>query len=141
MPISGTRTPRAAPLILVVDDDEDNRTIVLEVLSWDGHRTIEATDGQSAFERAAAELPDAIILDLRLPPGPDGLAVFQKLRADPRTKHIPVMFLTAYAYMQQRDAAVDLGAEAFLTKPFATGELRDALARTLAAGRKAATGR
>jgi CheY-like chemotaxis protein len=142
MAISGTRTPKAMPLILVVDDDLDGRNIVLEVLGWDGYRTCEANDGETAIAVAQAELPDAVILDVRLPGAMDGFEVFSRLRADPRTRSIPVMFLTAYAYLQlrQREKAMALGADGFLTKPFSTDELRAELDATLRAGRKAARG-
>ena len=131
MPASGTRTKKPEPLVLIVDDDTDSRNIVAEVLGWKGYRTCEAIDGASALAMVAEKRPDAIILDVSLPGGMDGWEVWRRLQAEPRTKRIPVMILTAFAYVHDREKAVRAGCHGFLTKPFSTDELMTELDRAI----------
>jgi CheY-like chemotaxis protein len=138
--ISGTRTKKAEPLVLIVDDDDDTRNIVAEVLGWQGYRTAEAVDGVSALAAVAAKQPDAIILDVSLPRGMDGWEVWRRLQADPENRRIPVMILTAYAYVHDRDKAKQAGCHGFLTKPFSTDELTSELERAIDVAAKAGSG-
>lgn len=129
--VSGTRTKKPEPLVLIVDDDVDNRNIVAEVLGWKGYRSCEANDAAEALAAVAANRPDAIILDVSLPGGVDGWEVWRRLQSDPRTERIPVMILTAFAYVHDRDKAMKLGCHGFLTKPFSTDELMTELERAI----------
>ena len=85
-----------APLVLVVDDFEDNRAMYVEYLQFQGLRVAEAVNGEEAVERAIALLPAVIIMDLSLPVM-DGWEATRRIKGDPRTKHIKVVALTGHA--------------------------------------------
>jgi two-component system cell cycle response regulator DivK len=106
----------AAQLILVVDDIEDGRMLLTEMLTHAGFRVAEAADGNEALERAYALGPDLIIMDLSLP-FIDGWEVTRRLKADSRTRHIPVVALSAHALKIHSDRASQVGAESFMSKP------------------------
>lgn len=109
--------------ILVVDDEPDIVRFAVAVLEARGHRVTTATDGPSAIERAIAEQPDAILLDIQLP-HLDGREVCRKLKQDERTAAIPVVMMTANELsIEDIQGARALGADEYLLKPF----LRDAL--------------
>ena len=86
--------PAAKRTILVADDDDSILRVVTMMLSTKGIRVLTADDGEQALERATKQLPDAILLDIRMPKL-DGFQVLEKLRANPVTAHIPVAFFTA----------------------------------------------
>jgi signal transduction histidine kinase/DNA-binding response OmpR family regulator/HAMP domain-containing protein len=86
--------PEGEGSVLVVDDEEAVRNLVLETLRETGYELRTAADGEEALERIAARAPDAIVLDLMLPKA-DGFEVLERLQADPKTRHIPVVVLTA----------------------------------------------
>lgn len=115
----------AAPLVLVVDDVDDNRDLYTEYLKHEGLRVAEACDGQEALERIAEEEPDVVIMDLGMP-RMDGWEATRLIKANPRTKHIPVLVLTGFATQLDLDRALAAGANALATKPFTP---RDLLAR------------
>ena len=118
--------PSEAPLILLVDDDSDNRAIYRQYLEWKGFRVVEATDGLQALEQAAAVTPAAIVLDLRLP-RLDGWEALRRLKADPATRHIPVLALTAHAFAVDAEQAKAAGCDRFLTKPCLPEDLARAI--------------
>jgi len=93
---------------------------------------LEAADGPSGLEKARAELPDVILLDVMMP-GLDGWRVAEELLDDPRTGSIPIVFLTARAELRDRARGIDLGGVDYVTKPFNPVELaplvRDLLER------------
>jgi two-component system cell cycle response regulator DivK len=119
-----------AATILVVEDDADNRQIVVKVLTMAGHRMLEATDGQSAIAIARRERPDAIIMDLALP-GMDGWEASRRLKADPETADIPIIALTAFAMRGDEERAREAGCDAYLSKPCRPQAIRDAVRRFL----------
>jgi two-component system cell cycle response regulator DivK len=126
--------PRGAPArILVVEDDLDNRRIVVKVLSTAGHRVLEASDGGSAIEVARREHPDLIIMDLALP-GMDGWEASRRLKADPETADIPIVALTAFAMRGDEERAREAGCDAYLSKPCRPQAIRDAVQRFLEHG-------
>ena len=114
-----------SPVVLVVDDHEDTRQMSLLVLSSQGFTARAAESGESAFANACQQPPDVIVTDLAMPDG-DGWELVQRLAADPRTKSIPVVMLTAFP-PPAVPAAVDL----VVTKPFLLQTLRDALQKML----------
>jgi two-component system KDP operon response regulator KdpE len=120
----------AAPLILLVDDESPIRRLVQAALRDEGYRVAEAETGQQAVRLAARQPPDVVILDLGLPDS-DGQSVLRQLREWLRA---PIIILSARDQEGQKIAALDGGADDYLTKPFATGEL---LARIRAALRRA----
>jgi two-component system cell cycle response regulator DivK len=121
----------AAPLILVVDDFLDNRQMYAEYLLFSGLRVEEAEDGHEALAKAFAMLPDLIVMDLSLP-GIDGWEATRRLKADPRTKRIPVIALTGHALAGHSKGAMDAGCDAFITKPCLPERLLEEVRKTLA---------
>jgi signal transduction histidine kinase len=117
-PIQQIRTP----VILAVDDQEPNIRLVGAILTQSGYEVIPAFDGEQALARAAVRTPDLILLDMRMP-GLDGFAVVERLRSDPRTRDVPVIFLTAAAEREHLVKAFAAGAVDYLTKPFVAEEL------------------
>ena len=121
---------RTAPRILVVEDDPDNRRIVVKVLAVDGYATLEAADGESAVALARREHPDAILMDLAMP-GVDGWEAARRLKADPATADIPIVALTAFALRGDEDRAREAGCDAYLSKPCRPQAIRDVVGRLL----------
>jgi CheY-like chemotaxis protein len=105
-----------APLILLVDDFQDNREMYAMYLDHSGIRVAEAGNGHEALEQAFALLPDLIVMDLSLP-GLDGWEATRRLKADPRTRHIPVLALTSHALEGFSEGARAAGCDGFVTKP------------------------
>jgi two-component system, cell cycle response regulator DivK len=113
------RIPPKAPggaLILLIDDNDDNRELYAQYLTFHGWRVATAVDGLDGLVQAAALKPDAIVLDLSLPKL-DGWEVARQLKADPVTAGIPVLTLTGHALDASRKRAVEAGVDAYLVKP------------------------
>jgi two-component system KDP operon response regulator KdpE len=108
-----------APLILVIEDDPPIRALLRTVLTADGYRLTEADTGERAVRAAAQQPPDLVILDLGLP-DIDGQDVLRRLR---EWLTAPVIVLSARDQEKQKVAALDAGADDYLTKPFGTAEL------------------
>jgi len=102
--------------ILVVDDIEANVRLLEAKLTADYYEVSVAYDGQSALDKAAAELPDIVLLDVMMPEM-DGFEVCRRLKADPVTRHIPVVLVTALDGRRDRLSGLEAGADDFLTKP------------------------
>jgi CheY-like chemotaxis protein len=109
-------TDQNAPLILVVDDYQDAREMYAEYLQYSGFRVVEARNGNEAVEQAFALRPDLILMDLSLP-GKDGWEATRELKADDRTRHIPIVALTGHALAGASDGAKKAGCDSFVTKP------------------------
>jgi CheY-like chemotaxis protein len=117
--------------ILIVDDEDDIREVAqvsLELIG--GFEVMTASNGRDALARARAEQPDAILLDVMMPEM-DGPATLAELRADPATRDIPVVFLTANTQAAQRQALGQLGAAGMLSKPFDPMKLASDVAAAL----------
>jgi two-component system, OmpR family, KDP operon response regulator KdpE len=108
-----------SPLILLVDDEPPIRRLVHTSLTAEGYRVLEAEDGQQAVRLAAQQPPDLVILDLGLP-DIDGQAILRQLR---EWLTAPIIILSARDQEKQKIAALDGGADDYLTKPFGAGEL------------------
>lgn len=121
--------PRDRPLVLVVDDDLDSRESLLALLAPEYDVSL-AADGEAAVELAQSEHPDAILMDLYMP-RLDGLGALERLRGDPATADIPVIFVSARGDDAVKARTLDLGAADYLQKPFSDRELRARLERTL----------
>jgi PAS domain S-box-containing protein len=105
------------PHVLVVDDTEANRYAVVRHLRKAGYRVSEAADGKRALASIAGELPDLIVLDIRMP-DMDGLEVVRRVRAEPRTAHLPILHLSAsFTDPDSLAAGLDGGADGYLTHP------------------------
>jgi len=98
--------------ILVVDDDDDFREALCEVLSVAGYPVVQAANGQAALDRVAEETPGIILLDLKMP-GIDGWGVMERLRADPKAAAIPILILSAYGFEWEAEL---LGAQGYIPK-------------------------
>ena len=108
--------------ILVADDEDDVLNLVATHLKGGGFTVIKAEDGPGALQKARAQKPALIILDLMLP-GMSGLEVCKALKGDPKTAGIPVIMLTAKAEEVDRIVGLELGADDYITKPFSPREL------------------
>ena len=122
--------PSLAPMILVVEDNADISTALQLRLKMHGFRVCQAFDAVLAMDVAMQNLPDLAILDISMPGG-SGFDVAKRLRAEPDTAHVPVIFLTASLRPGLSDEAARVGAAAFLTKPFESSELIDEIRRLL----------
>lgn len=118
---AGSLTP--APLVLIVDDNVDAREMYAIYLEHAGFRAAEADDGETAIEAARRDRPAVILMDATMP-RLDGWEAARRLKADPATKSIPLIMLTAHAFTEHKERAAEVGADAFLAKPV----LPDALA-------------
>lgn len=118
MPLSGL----SPALVLIVDDQEANLRLLGRVLSDAGFDVMPANSGRQALERLDVEIPDVVLLDMRMPEM-DGFAVLEHIRGDPRWSDIPVLFLTAAHDRDLLIRAFEAGAVDYLTKPFVSEEL------------------
>ena len=109
-------------LILVVDDEQDIRDLLVFNLKREGYATLEAADGVAALEMARTHRPALILLDVMLP-RMDGLAVCRELGKDRTTENIPIIMLTARGDDVDRIVGFELGADDYVVKPFNTREL------------------
>jgi DNA-binding response OmpR family regulator len=114
-----------ASRILIVDDEADLAAVLRFGLQLEGYEVISAVDGEEGLRLARTGEPDLIVLDLMLPKM-DGYQVCRALKFDERYRAIPVIILSARATDQDRQLARDMGADAFMSKPY---EMRDLLER------------
>jgi two-component system cell cycle response regulator DivK len=108
--------------ILVVEDNQDNRELVVKVLKINGYHVIEAVDGQEAIEKTRAENPDLILMDLFIPKI-DGYEVTRRLKRDKDLKSIPIIALTAHAMKGDMEVALAAGCDGYIPKPIDVREL------------------
>ena len=108
--------------ILIAEDERDIRDLVTFTLKFAGYDVVAVTNGAEAVESAAAEKPDLIILDGRMPIM-SGYEACAKIKMDPQVKHIPVVFLSAKGQEAEIQAGMNAGAVEYILKPFATEEL------------------
>jgi DNA-binding NtrC family response regulator len=103
--------------ILVVDDTPTNVSVLLEVLGRAGHKVLVARDGESALEQAGYAHPELILLDVMMP-GLDGFETCKRLKREPATAQIPVIFMTALSELHDKVRAFEVGAADYVSKPF-----------------------
>ncbi len=106
----------APPLVLIVEDNEVNLKLERDVLQFHGFRTIEARTAAEGIALAAEQLPDVVLMDIRLP-DMDGVEALSCLRQDPRTAGIPVVAATAYSMQEDRERFQRAGFDGYLAKP------------------------
>ncbi len=106
----------ASELILVVEDNEKNRKLVRDVLTFKGYEVIEAETGEEGVRLAHERHPDLILMDIQLP-GIDGATALRQLRGDPATRMIPALAVTASAMIQDRQTIMAAGFEGYQSKP------------------------
>lgn len=102
--------------VLVVEDNEDNRTLVVKVLTHAGYEVVEAASGEDALLLTEEELPDIVLMDLNLS-GITGYEATRRLKENPRLKNIPVVALTAYAMAGDMESALASGCDGYISKP------------------------
>ena len=102
--------------ILLVEDNYDNRSIYRLILEHGGYQVIEAQDGRTAVELARQLNPDLILMDISIPVI-DGWKATQMLKAEPETRAIPIVALTAHALVSDREMASRVGCDGYLAKP------------------------
>jgi len=119
--------------ILVVEDQEDNRLILRDLLSTAGYELIEATNGQEGVELAQKERPDLILMDIHLPVM-DGYEATRRIKADAALHAIPVIAVTSYALSGDEAKARTAGCDGYVTKPFSPRQLLAKLREYLPSG-------
>jgi CheY-like chemotaxis protein len=120
----------ANELILIVEDNEKNLKLVRDVLRHTGYQTIEAGTGEDGIRLAKERGPALILMDIQLP-GIDGITALGQLRADPATRAIPVIAVTASAMTQDRKKILAAGFDGYQTKPIKVREFMDVVRQTL----------
>ena len=108
--------------ILVVEDQEDNRQILRDLLTNAGYEMIEAENGEDAVASAQAMRPDLILMDIQLPIL-DGYEATRRIKADPDLKSIPIIVVTSYALSGDEDKARLAGCDDYVAKPFSPRQL------------------
>ncbi|MBM4265741.1 MAG: response regulator [Deltaproteobacteria bacterium] len=123
--------PSLHPTVLVVDDDQDIRHFVMDVLRRAGYRVMEAGDGAEALAVATETRPDLVLLDMAMPGGMDGAAVAREMCARFAESPIPLVALSGGRDPSDRRRALDAGCSLYLTKPCAPARLRKVVATML----------
>ena len=108
--------------ILVVEDQEDNRQIIRDMLAGTGYEIIEAENGEEALAAVAKERPDLILMDIQLPVM-DGYTATRRIKADPALRSIPIIAVTSYALSGEDKKAREAGCDAYIPKPYSPREL------------------
>jgi two-component system cell cycle response regulator DivK len=108
--------------ILVVEDHEDNRQILRDLLGNAGYDMVEAETGEDGLAAAAAQRPDLILMDIQLP-GIDGYETTRRLKADPALRTVPIIVVTSYALSGDDIKAHAAGCDAYVTKPYSPRQL------------------
>jgi DNA-binding response OmpR family regulator len=110
------------PVILVAEDERDIRDLITFALQFSGFHVVQAVNGEEAVKKVTEIKPDLILLDVRMPKM-TGYEVCKVLKANKKTKHIPIVFLSAKGQETEISTGLDLGAEDYFLKPFAPDEL------------------
>ena len=120
----------ANELILIVEDNEKNLKLVRDLLQFKGYQTIEAGTGEDGVRLAKSRIPDLVLMDIQLP-GMDGITALGELRADPTTRAIPVIAVTASAMTHDRKKIMAAGFDGYQSKPIKVKEFMDAVREML----------
>lgn len=126
--------------ILVIDDDAKLRQQCVEVLKIEGYEVAEARNGREGVEKARKEIPDLVLCDITMPEM-NGHRVLEALRAEPKTAHLPFVFLTGWGEAADVRTGMNLGADDYLVKPMSPDELASAVRARLLRAEKAAPSR
>ena len=108
--------------ILIVEDTEDNRRIMRDLLSNAGFDIVEAHDGKAAVAAAANYVPDLILMDIQLPVL-NGYEAIRRIKADPKLQAIPIVAVTSYALTGDKESARAAGCDRYVAKPFSPRQL------------------
>ena len=121
------------PTILIVEDNEPSRDVLARRLERRGYDVVVAVDGQDALAVARSARPDLVLMDLGLPVM-DGWEATRQLKADPATRHMPIIVLSAHAMTTDRELALAAGGDEFDTKPLRFPQLLEKIELLLARG-------
>lgn len=116
--------------ILVVEDNKDNMTLIVDVLSSFDYEVLQAIDGEMGLELAQTHKPDLILMDLSLP-RMDGWTATRHIKSDMKLRNIPIIALTAHAMVGDRERALEAGCDDYLSKPIDLPELAQKLLQYL----------
>ncbi|PWB63512.1 MAG: response regulator [Bradyrhizobiaceae bacterium] len=108
--------------ILIIEDTEDNRRILRDLLTNAGFELIEATDGEKGVAAAIAEKPDLILMDIQLPVI-NGYEATRRIKADPSLRHIPIIAVTSYALSGDEIKARSAGCDGYIAKPYSPRQI------------------
>ena len=108
--------------ILVIEDTEDNRRILRDLLTHAGYQVLEAVNGERGVAAAAEHRPDLILMDVQLPVL-DGYEATRRIKSDPNLQHIPVIAVTSYALSGDEAKARSAGCDGYIAKPFSPRQL------------------
>ncbi len=108
--------------ILIAEDEPDIRELVLFMLRFAGYEVVAATNGEEAVQTASREIPDLILLDVRMP-RMTGYDACRLIKANPALRDVPIVFLSAKGQESEIQSGLDAGAEEYLLKPFSPAEL------------------
>ena len=117
-------------LILVVEDDAEQRVLYARVLESAGYAVVEAGDSASALSQVRAARPDLVLMDVTLP-GPSGWNATREIRSHPDTHRVPVLVVTGLVSLSDRDASYASGSDGYLQKPVQPGKLLEEVGRIL----------
>jgi len=131
LPPVSAKVTRQGAMVLLVDDEDQLRRVMKDLLERQGYTVVEARDGAQALDEVDRHAPDIVILDLNLP-GVDGYSVLSQLRSRPATRQLPIIVLTAKGDEDNEVRVLQLGADDFLTKPFRARALAARLETALA---------
>lgn len=119
--------------ILIAEDERDIRELIMFTLRFAGHDVIATANGEEAVEAVRRDLPDLILMDVRMP-RMTGYQACEILKADPTLRHIPVVFLSAKGQEAEVRTGMEAGAVEYILKPFAPDQLADRVRTLLASG-------
>lgn len=108
--------------ILVVEDNEKNRLLITDILTYHGYEVLEAEDGQKGLKMASESKPDLILLDMQMPVM-DGIAFIKEIKKDPKLKNLKIIAVTSFAMKGDREKILALGVDDYISKPINTREL------------------
>ncbi|MEJ5224222.1 MAG: response regulator [Anaerolineales bacterium] len=117
--------------IVIAEDEPDIRDLITFTLRFAGFEVIAGANGEEGYELAKREKPDLVMMDVRMPKM-TGYEACRKIKADPEIAHIPVIFLSAKGQESEIQTGLDAGAEEYLLKPFAPGDLTERIRAVLA---------
>ena len=122
----------ANELILIIEDNEKNRRLARDVLQVKGYQTIESETAEEGLKLALEKSPALILMDIQLP-GMDGITAMKQLKADPKTKSIPIIAITASAMTHNRTTMLAEGFDGYQTKPISLKDFLGEVERVLTA--------
>lgn len=114
--------------VLIVDDEQDIRLLARFMLRPAGYEVLEAGSGEECLSMLAEDMPDLLLLDIRMP-GIDGWDVLQTVKRDPQRKHIPIVMMSAHASGHTMSKAKDAGSDGYVVKPFKEKDLLSTVKR------------